>query len=454
MSNRVTTRREILKFAASAAGGGALPVSASARPEWKAVQAAHDEVWRRFIDPKHGTFYDYAAGDGTVLIPTPEECATDKPNGLGWSSPIENGGFFGGLYLDALCNRWKRTRDKAAAGKARIIADGLVKLASIGSTPGFVARGISTDGVSHHVASSSDQTFPWFYGLWRYTRSGIPAASERANVERLLERTITAIERNNWCMPCDRKDFGYFGRWSGGFAGSQGILNGAEPDFDAAARLLLVHRAMYQITGEKRWLEAYRQRLTERAADSARSRLEVIAAGVPYVAPGTPARFPASPAIWTSASSQAAVRALVESEDDPQLKRAFQAGLVENARRVLPYIALSSKFDNSRVGEYTANWRPINRLWTRQSSIGDAVQLGNRQKPEWLALAPCRVQENERMRDPLFAAWIVALSGEKELVAAARPAIHAALQHFRWNSLFTSLFFMAECVYFEMPESV
>ena len=35
------------------------------------------------------------------------------------------------------------------------------------------------------------------------------------------------------------------GRWLGGFAGSKGILTGAEPDFDAAARLLFVHRALH-----------------------------------------------------------------------------------------------------------------------------------------------------------------------------------------------------------------
>lgn len=440
------TRRALL------AAGAGLTVAAAATgtDETAAVQAAHEEIWRRFIDPKHGTFYDYAPPDGTVHLPTPEECAAGKPNALAWSSPIENGAFFGGLYLDALCNRWRRTRDAAIAAKAKRIAAGLVKLASVGSTPGFVARGISTDGVSHYTASSSDQTFPWFYGLCRYTRSGLPDTSERTRVEKLLVQVITAIEANNWCMPCDRAGFGYFGRWSGGFAGSQGILNGAEPDFDAAARLLLVHRAMHAITGEKRWLEAYRKRLTERASDSARSRLEVIAAGVPYVPPGTPARFPASPAIWTSASSQAGLRALRELEDDTKLRAAFTEGLRANAMRVTPYIDLAVQYDNDASPQYTADWRPINRIWTPQQAIGDAVTLGNKQKPLWLELAPRRAAESERMRDPLFAAWIVALSEDRQLIAAARPAIARALRHFEWKRLFTSLFFMAECIHGEL----
>ncbi|MBN8462045.1 MAG: hypothetical protein J0M01_04420, partial [Dechloromonas sp.] len=100
--------------------------------------------------------------------------------------------------------------------------------------------------------------------------------------------------------------------------------------------------------------------LRERASDSARSRLDVISAGVPYVPPGTPARFPASPAIWTSASSQAGLRALLELEDDPELRAGFQQGLSANARRVLPYIELAGSYDNSQADNYTADWRPLN----------------------------------------------------------------------------------------------
>lgn len=447
LSRRLLLAGGLMKTASASAA------ETTAATERDSMHAAQEEIWRRFIDRKHGTFYDYVTPQGEVLIPTPAECAAGKPNALGWSSPIENGAFFGGLYLDALCNRWRQTREEATARRARAIASGLIQLASIGSTAGFVARGISTDGASHYAASSSDQTFPWFYGLWRYCRSGLPTAAERAKGERLLERVITAIEANAWCMPCDRPKFGHFGRWLGGFAGSKGILTGAEPDFDAAARLLFVHRALHQITGEKRWLAGYHTLLRERASDSARSRLDVITAGVPYVPPGTPARFPASPAIWTSASSQAGLRALLELEDDPELRAAFQQGLSANARRVQPYIELAGSYDNASEANYTADWRPLNNQWSPQASIEEAVQLGNRQKPVWLALSPRRARETERMRDPLFAAWIVALSGDEAVLREARPAIRRALCHFDWKRLFTSLFFIAECAYYELSDA-
>ena len=34
-----------------------------------AVEAAHRELWRRFVSP-HGTLYDYTALDGQVELPT------------------------------------------------------------------------------------------------------------------------------------------------------------------------------------------------------------------------------------------------------------------------------------------------------------------------------------------------------------------------------------------------
>ena len=54
------------------------------------------------------------------------------------------------------------------------------------------------------------------------------------------------------------------------------------------------------------------------------------------------------------------------------------------------------------------------------------------------------------MRDPLFAAWIVALSGNASLIEASRSDMSAALAHYRWEKLHTCLFFMAECVQGQM----
>lgn len=417
--------------------------------ETKAIKAAHKETWRRFINP-HGLFYDYTGLDGAVLVPTPEECQANKPNALGWWTPIENGAFFGGLYLDALCNRWRATKSKAAADEARKVAGGLLKLAEVGTAPGFVARGFATDGRSHWAASSSDQTYPWFYGLWRYATSGLPDDAERKRVAATLERVASGLEANDWKMPCDRKDFGHFGHWTGGFAGTRGTLTGAEPQFDAAARFLFVLRALHQVTGKARWLELYRAKLNEAPHASAKTRLQICANGVSYVAPGEPPRYPESPPIWTSASSQAGLRALVEMESNTVVRAEFQRGLDANAASAVRFVSRFRFYDNANTLAFDINWRKLNDAWKPQAEIGEAVKVATLQYRLWNKQSPRRLAEAEQMRDPLFAAWIVALSGNSDLIAKARDDMRGALTHYQWEKLHTCLFFMAENVYWQL----
>lgn len=418
--------------------------------ERQSVERAHQEIWRRYVSP-HGTLFDYAALEGGVLLPTPEECQAGKPNALGWWAPIENGAFYGGLYLDALCNRCRTSKTDEAKQEARTVAAGLLKLAQVGETPGFVARGFATDGRAHYAASSSDQTFPWFYGLWRYATSGIPDAVERQRVAETLESVAEGLEANEWKMPCDQKDFGHFGHWTGGFAGTKGTLSGAEPQFDAAVRLLFVLRAVHQVTGNARWLESYRLRLAETPLGVQKTRMQICADGVQYVGPGEPPRYPESPPIWTSASSQAGLRALLEMEADADVRSQFQHGLDVNAAGAARFISKFRSYDNDNTLAFDINWRSLNASWKPQTEIAEAVRLATLQYRVWNKQSPRRVAEADGMRDPLFAAWIVALSGNPDLIAQSRSDIRAALTHYRWDRLFTCPFFMAECVYWQLP---
>ena len=414
----------------------------------RSIETAHREIWRRFISP-HGTLIDYTALDGRVFLPTPEECRDSQPNALGWWTPIENGGFFGGLYLDALTRRWSVTRDPQAAEEVRRIAAGLLKLAVSNAVPGFIARGFASDGAGHYIASSSDQTYPWFYGLWRYATSALPSEAERRTVADAMTRVARGLEANGWKMPCDRRGFGHFGHWSGGFAGTRGVLAGAEPQFDAAVRFLFVLRALHQVTGDERWLTLYRERLAETPPGSARTRLQICAEGVRYVAPGEPPRYPESPSIWTSASTQAGLRALADMESDRAVKAAFQRGLDANAASASRFIAAYRTYDNDNALAFDINWRAVATNWVPQAEIGEAVQLARKQYSAWNRQSPRRVAEADAMRDPLFAAWIVALSGNAELLAKADTEIRSALRHYQWERLHTCLFFMAECVYWQ-----
>src|SRR4051794_862711 len=115
-----------------------------ARDPAEAVQQAHAEIWRRFIDA-HGVMLDFTAPDGSTSLPTPEECRNGKPNALGWWAAIENGAMFNGLYMDAAVNRWHHTHADDDAAQARRLMEGLLFLASVSDVKGFITRGVSTD---------------------------------------------------------------------------------------------------------------------------------------------------------------------------------------------------------------------------------------------------------------------------------------------------------------------
>jgi hypothetical protein len=437
----------------SLAGTGALsaPLWAGTTEERAAVEAAHREIWRRFITA-HGTFFDYTGLDGTVLLPTAEECRDGKPNALGWWAPIENGGFFGGLYLVALSQRGRIEGTTEAKEEAAEIASGLLKLAEVGRHPGFIARGSADDGRTSWAASSSDQTFPWFLGLWHYANSGLPSAPERDHIVAIMERVALGLEANDWKMPGDRDGFGYFGHWSGGFAGTKGVLSGAEPQFDAATRFLFVLRALHQLTGKAEWLDRYEARLAEKPPGSERTRREICAEGVQYVAPGEPPRYPESPPIWTSASSQAGLRALLQMEDDPAARADWQRGLDANGTSAARFIGRFRGYDNANALAFDIDWRKLNESWQPQAEIGDAVKLATAQYRIWNKQSPRRVAEADGMRDPLFAAWIVSLSGNSDLIGSVREEIGSALSHYQWERLHTCLFFMAECVHWQLAQ--
>lgn len=401
----------------------------SAASVHEAIDAAHHELWKRFIDPQ-GIMYDYAGLDGHVVLPTPEECQQGKPNALGWWTTIENGAFFSGLYLDALCNRWRVSHGDDTKAEARKVVAGLLLLSRIGKTSGFIGRGVAADGQSHYAIGSDDQTLPWLYGLWRYVHSGIPTADERTAIIKQMVVVMTAVKQAGWCMPSD-EDFGVRGGWRG-------------EDAREASRLLFAARAMYDMTNDATWLADYRRLASETLPKTGKTRVELCAQGMTF-------RFDDDNILWTSASSQAALHALVEMETDTSLQAQYRKGLLANATNALPAIAKYARLHEQSQATFSPDWRPLNAFWQPQTTVNDAVQVAMKEVPTWSStISPRRMEENAGMREPLFACWTVALCDDETLLATARPQIDAALTSYRWNTLYTSAFFAAECTYYAL----
>ncbi|MEI7682486.1 MAG: hypothetical protein WCK07_24040, partial [Betaproteobacteria bacterium] len=122
----------------------ATPPTQAAESTAAAVERAHVELWGRFVD-SHGVIRDFVGE-----TPTPEDCALGRPNAIGWWSPIENGPMFTGMYLPAACERARRSGAAEDRAKARRLAQGLLKCASVSEVRGFIARGIGSDGRCHY----------------------------------------------------------------------------------------------------------------------------------------------------------------------------------------------------------------------------------------------------------------------------------------------------------------
>lgn len=396
----------------------------------EAVESAHREIWRRFVDP-HGIMLDFADLDGSVTYPTPEECREGKPNALGWWSPIENGAMFNGLYLDAAIRRWEHTQSEEDAAKARRLVEGLLKLNSISDVKGFVGRGVSTDGKSHYPMGSNDQTLPWLVGLWRYWESELATPEEKTRIARHLVETIEEIVRLDWRMPAE-PPFGIRGTFQGFH-------------FDDAARMLFTMKLMAAITGNQIWQERYQRELSVRGGEKNLTKLQICEAGMKY--------FYAKTHNWTSCTAVSALRGLWELEADETLKAAYARGLTASARLAAESLPLAEQYDPRDASTFEMDWRASMLPWWKpQQNEDEAVSVAHEQLRAFIKVSPRRPKETAYIREPTSAAWIVTLCPDARVVNQHRAAIEDVLTRYDYSRLYYSTFFWVECAWWRLPE--
>lgn len=394
------------------------PVHATAE---EGAKQAHDEIWRRFIDA-HGIMIDFADLDGSVSLPTPEECRLGKPNALGWWSPIENGAMFNGMYLDAILLRYQATHAQEDAEKASRLVEGLLKLNSISDVKGFVGRGVSTDGTSHYAMGSNDQTFPWFIGLACYLESGLGSQEQRERIKDHVVTTAEMLLSQNWNVPAEPPF-----HIRGGF---QKIT------FESSPRLLFLCKFLARITQDEQWEICYRNALNEHDGQTRLSRLEICRRGMVF----EHSKYHS----WTSCSCVWALRKLWEWETDLELREAYEDGLNASAELALKNVSWASRYDNSNSAHFEMNWRVMNDLWVEQSNENESVDLAIRQIKAFGKVAPRRQLETEFVREPTSAAWIVTLSPDREFVESHRADLEDVLRHYDYSKLYYSQFFWVE----------
>ncbi len=397
-----------------------------------AVVQAHQELWEKFVD-QYGIIHGYVGE-----TPTPEDCTIGRPNSIGWRTPISDGAFFTGLYLPAMCERARRSQEDR--GKAKYLADGLLRCASVSDVPGFIVRGVGSDGQCHYPLGSIDQTIPWYLGLYRYLMSDIPTTEHRQLILAKLREVTSALASFDWNLPCD-------GHFKGEFRGDLKSKNYLE-----VTAYLFILRMMHQITQDNLWFEQYRTALYEHPRGSVeqpslsdKTRIEICAAGYRIDSAIFKGNIDKS-ALWIYVKNQATLVYLIAMEDDETIKANYRVGVVQNAKNASEAIGDYKKFDNNddRIFGH-AKWREGFPHWFYQETQADAERLsgmGDKSK-----LGERREYEKQFMTNPLAAAAILTLSGD----TTYRKIVEQTICHYDYSKLNLSEFFFAEVAYYSLP---
>lgn len=388
-----------------------------------AIQQANHALWTKFID-KYGIVNDFV-GDR----PTPNDCRLSRPNAFGWWTPIEDGAFFTGLYLIAACDRAKTTKNETDRDKARILAQGLLKLSLVSDVPGFIARGVSTDGKTHYPNGSNDQTIPWVYGLYYYLKTDIPTPTESKIMRDKIIEVIQALQIADWRFPSD-------GMFTGKFRDDL-----RDNRFLEAPCYLLLLKIMQQLTNDNKWASLYHSAAHEKPEGSLKTRGEVCAEGIEYDVKmwGESKSY-----LWIYVMKQAALVELASSETDAALKAHFQTGLKRNRDFVMKFAQRYTEFNNHDEKVFgNADWRACYTDWYPQFTIEEAIAVSKLKNDA--KIGKRKGYERELMTTPLAAASIMALFGNK----ADCDFIRKVVAHYDYSKLYLGEFLYAEFAYYK-----
>jgi hypothetical protein len=207
---------------------------------------------------------------------------------------------------------------------------------------------------------------------------------------------------------------------------------------------LFILRAMYDVTGDRVWLERYQQAMRERSEKTAKTRLEICAEGYPH--DREQIKNIDRGLLWIYVGSQGGLARLADWETDEDARAQYRAGLAINARGALAVIGAYKSFDNNDTKIFGhARWREGYPAWfpqktqadaERMASMGDRTILGNR-----------KGYEASRMRNPLAAAALITLAGYRD----GFDSVRATICHYDYAKINMAEFFFAECAYYALP---
>ncbi|MBQ9545628.1 MAG: hypothetical protein IJV00_10935 [Clostridia bacterium] len=387
------------------------------------VDKLHSQVWKRFVRMPYGHIVDYADGNGNTVIPTAGECSDGLPNPLAWGVSIENGAFFGGLYLYGLCEKFEHEADEELKKEIEVIYKGLLLLCDVCRTDGCIARGVADDGVSHPFYSSDDQFGPWMLGLWKLLHSPASDETMRPEIKKRLVRALSGIRSIGWKIPTERKGVTF-----GSYAGSE---------WRSVTKLLFAAAVSRElgIIGE----EEYEALAGERPSGSPYTRSEIASQGF---APDM-IRSTGLIQFWIHTCAQLCARELIGM--DPSRAGLFRAGSKANGAVAVRFAGDYEKYLAEPRKKLTCDWRVLLDGAKRPTDPKEIVEEASRQINEFFKEhSPGMRDEKRFLGQSLFAAWISAVSGDKAAEENARACLEDASERVDWSECGCCFAFAAE----------
>ena len=92
----------------------------------------------------------------------------------------------------------------------------------------------------------------------------------------------------------------------------------------------------------------------------------------------------------------------------------------------------------------------MNEAWKPQNSEAEVVEVANLGLRVQSRRSPRMHIEKDLLREPCFAAWVVTLCPDRELVAQHRAAIEKVITHYDFSRVYLSQFFPVESAWWRM----
>ncbi|OQA02428.1 MAG: hypothetical protein BWY69_01124 [Planctomycetes bacterium ADurb.Bin401] len=156
-----------------------------------------------------------------------------------------------GTVLPAVINHYQTTKEQSWKNTALKYANALIGLTEISKTPGFLPRGVLSDGITHYRNSSVDQytmATRAFQCLWDWDQI---SSHQRRTIKKFVLSLVDLLERHNWNIPTEDGQIAW-------------VCESSEFWPGRSLRLLQMVLTAYHISGEKNILELYRKLRDER----------------------------------------------------------------------------------------------------------------------------------------------------------------------------------------------